>query len=87
MVAAVLVVCACGLWLSGGVDVPTKHPPTRFYFKGTSLVLLGASLGVLAVGFLWLSFKPEQYKGKTMGYISATAFAIAALAFFLSEAY
>jgi hypothetical protein len=85
--ATVLLVSAIGLWLSGGIDLPTKHPPTRFHFKGLSLVLLGASFGVMGAGLGGLSIKPERFEGKTMGYISATAFAVAALAFVLSEAY
>jgi hypothetical protein len=85
--AVVLLVSAIGLWLSGGIDLPTKHPPTRFHFKGMSLALLGASLGVMGAGLGWLSFKPDRFEGKAAGYTSAIAFAVAALAFALCEAH
>ena len=38
---------------SGGVSLPTRHPPRRFHFSGLSLLLL--SLPPLVVGLLSLA--------------------------------
>ena len=40
---AALALTGVFILFSGGIDLPTRHPPKRMHFRGLSLLLLGVS--------------------------------------------
>ncbi|RYF80948.1 MAG: hypothetical protein EOO29_12170 [Comamonadaceae bacterium] len=80
-----LLVCAgLGLWLTGGMSLPTRHPPVRFHFSGLALLLVGSAPAVSGGVLLALGMqKLDREAPATRGLLFA-AMALLALAFVLA---
>lgn len=79
-----LVLLALVAWLTGGLSLPTRHPPVRFHFSGWALALLGAAPAVSGSVLLALATERlDRESPLTRGLLFA-AMAVLGLAFVLA---
>ena len=78
---AVLTALGLGVWLSGGLSLPTRSPPLRFHFTGMSLLFLGGSPLLLGVVMLAMAQGSLDSASRVTRGLLGAAMVLLALAF------
>ena len=82
-----LVLTALGVWLTGGLSLPTRHPPVSFHFSGVALLLLGAAPAVSGGLLLALGLQKLDRDAAITRALLFGAMGLLALAFMLAPKY